>query len=109
MSDAADSYAPPAPPSSRERGRPYAIGGLVCALVAVFFLPIVLGPVAAVLGVVALRRGDPLGRWVIAAGVLATAVGIVLGALVFTATRHARGLGPVPPTQAAVVVLARLR
>ncbi len=57
--------------------------GFVCALVAVFFLPIVLGPVAVVLGVVAHRKRDPLGRWVIAAGVLGTVLGFALGALVF--------------------------
>ena len=57
--------------------------GFLCAAVAVFFLPIVLGPVAVVLGFVAHRKGDPLGRWVIGAGVLGTVLGFALGALVF--------------------------
>ncbi len=59
------------------------LAGFVCAAVAVFFLPIVLGPVAVVLGLVAHRKGDPLGRWVMAAGVLGTVLGFALGALVF--------------------------
>lgn len=85
MSQPASEYAPPR--ESARAGRPYAIGAFVCAVVAVFFLPIVLGPVAVVLGVVAYRKGDRLGRWAIAAGVLGTVLGFALGALVFNATK----------------------
>ncbi len=77
-----DQYAPPRPGSrGTGGGRPYAIGAFVCAVVAVFFLPVVLGPVAIVLGVVAHRKGDPLGRWAVVAGVVGLAAGLALGTL----------------------------
>ena len=82
MSHPSTDYPPP-PAASQSGGRPYALAGFVCAAVAVFFLPIVLGPAAVVLGFVAHRKGDPLGRWAIAAGVLGTVLGFALGALVF--------------------------
>ena len=80
MSHPSTDYAPPT--TSASAGRPYAIAGFICAAIAVFLLPIVLGPIAIVLGVVAHRKGDPLGRWTIAAGVVGLALGFALGALV---------------------------
>lgn len=76
-----------APPAAARSGRPFAVAGLVCAVVAVFLLPIVLGPAAVALGAVAQRRGDQLGRWVVVAGVVGTVLGFALGALVFASTK----------------------
>lgn len=82
-------YAPPS--SSTSAGRPYAIAGFICAAVALLFLPIVLGPIAIVLGIVAHSKRDPLGRWVIVAGVVGLAVGLALGALVLHKVQQQKG------------------
>ncbi len=63
---------------SQQRGRPFSIAGLVCAVVALFFLPIVLGPVGAVLGFVGYAKGDRMGLWVGIAGIVATIAGMAL-------------------------------
>jgi len=81
VSNSSAEYAPPR--SSSRAGRPYVIAGFICAAVAIVFLPIVLGPVAVVLGFLAHRKGDRLGRWVMAAGVVGMVLGFALGALVF--------------------------
>jgi hypothetical protein len=57
-----------------------AIVAFVLAAIAVFFFPIIFGPGAIILGVVATAMGDKaLGKWAIAAGVLGTVLGFVLG------------------------------
>jgi len=86
MSHPSADYAPPATSSSQ--GRPYAIAAFICAAVAVVLLPIVLGPIAIVLGVVAHSKGDPLGKWAIAAGVAGLALGFALGALVLNKAKE---------------------
>jgi hypothetical protein len=63
-------------------GRGYTIGAAICAVVAVFFLPIVFGPIAVVLGFVANAKGDRAGLWVAIAAIVATFVGMALGAAV---------------------------
>lgn len=57
-------------------GRAYTVGAAICAVVAVFFLPIVFGPIGAVLGFVGNAKGDRAGLWVAVAAILATFAGI---------------------------------
>jgi hypothetical protein len=62
-----------------------AIVAFVLAAIAVLFFPIIFGPGAIILGVVATAMGDKaLGKWAIAAGVLGTILGFVLGYLAAT-------------------------
>jgi hypothetical protein len=66
--------------------RAMSIVGIVLGVIAIFFLPIILGPIGAVLGFVAYNKGDkPLGLWVGIGCIAATVVGMVLGAIVFAA------------------------
>jgi hypothetical protein len=100
MSDPSAQYAPPR--SSAAGGRPYVIAGFVCALIAVGFLPIVLGPAAIVLGFLAHRKRDPLGRWVMIAGAIGMILGFVVGALVFAESQESAA-----PTLAAALGQSR--
>jgi len=63
-------------------GRTLTIVGFVCAALALFVLPIVLGPAAIVCGIVGWRSGDRLGVWAAVAGVLGMIGGIALAAAV---------------------------
>ena len=65
--------------------RTMTIVGFVCAAVALLFAPIVFGPIAIVLGVLAYRRGDRLGVWAAVAGGITMIVGMALGAILFAA------------------------
>lgn len=56
--------------------------GFLCAAIAVVYFPIVFGPAAIVLGVVAQRRGDPLGSYAAVAGVVGLVAGVTLAAIV---------------------------
>lgn len=51
-------------------------------MVAVFFLPIVFGPIGAVLGFVGNAKGDRAGLWVGLAAIVATFAGMALAAAV---------------------------
>ncbi|GGY12767.1 DUF4190 domain-containing protein [Streptomyces anandii] len=56
-----------------------AIAGLVCGIVGLFFLPIILGPLAVVFGAVALRQtGSAMAKWDIGLGVVDIALMIVM-------------------------------
>ncbi|MDX2597545.1 MULTISPECIES: DUF4190 domain-containing protein [Streptomyces] len=56
-----------------------AIAGLVCGIVGLFFLPIILGPLAVVFGVVALRQtGSVMAKWDIGLGVVDIILMIVM-------------------------------
>ena len=70
-------------------GRTLSIIGLVCAAIAVFALPIVFGPAAIILGIVAYRKGDRLGMWAVVAGVVGMLAGFALGYAVFNAKQDA--------------------
>lgn len=72
-----------------DNGRTFTIIGFVCAAVALFFIPIVFGPAAIILGLVGRSKGDPLGTWAAVAGGVALVVGIVLGMMVFNAAQNA--------------------
>lgn len=65
-------------------GRTMSIVGFVCAALALFFVPIVFGPAAIVLGILAYRKGDRLGVWAAVAGVVGLVGGIALGAWVMS-------------------------
>jgi hypothetical protein len=77
----------PATQTGSKPGRSLSILGAVLAFAALLFLPIVLGPVGAVLGFVGYSKGDKLGMLVGIGAIIATVVGMLLGALVLAATR----------------------
>lgn len=66
-------------------GRGFLIASFVLSALAILFVPIVLGPAGGVLGYVAHRKGDPKGKLAIGIAVAATIVGLILGALAFSA------------------------
>ncbi|MET9452328.1 DUF4190 domain-containing protein [Streptomyces cinerochromogenes] len=56
-----------------------AIAGLVCGIVGIFFLPIVLGPLAIVFGAMALRQnGSVMAKWGIGLGVVDIVLMVVM-------------------------------
>jgi hypothetical protein len=74
--------------ATRNQGRPFTITGFVLAAVAVFIVPIILGPLGAIFGGIGYARGDRrLGLWAVVAGIVATILGLVLAAAVFKAAR----------------------
>ena len=83
--DTAPPYASPS--ATAGRGRPWTAAGAVCAVLALFVLPILVGPAGAVLGFVGHRKGDRYGLWVAAAAVVTTVLGMVIGAVVWNAVR----------------------
>ncbi len=71
--------------SGTNSARVMSIIGIVLAAIAVFLFPIIFGPIGAVLGFVAYAKGDkPLGLIVGIAAIVATIVGMVLGAAVMS-------------------------
>ena len=73
--------------------RTMTIIGFVCAAISLLFLPIVFGPAAIVLGIVAYKKGDRLGMWAAVAGAAGLVIGMVLGMLVFAANNNAGTAG----------------
>ncbi|MEO9322744.1 hypothetical protein ABFT23_04585 [Nocardioides sp. C4-1] len=74
-----------APHSTSSAARTMSIIGIVLGVLAVFVLPIILGPIGAVLGFVANSKGDrPLGMYVGIGCIVATVLGMVLGAVVYS-------------------------
>lgn len=78
----------PPPPGAKRGSSGLFIGSVICSAVALFFIPIIFGPVGAVLGFVDYGRGDRKGLWAGIFGIVATVVGIVLGYAVFKATHN---------------------
>ena len=60
--------------------RTLTIIGFVCAVVSLFFAPIIFGVAAIVLGIIAYRKGDPLGMWAAVAGVVGMIAGFAFAA-----------------------------
>jgi hypothetical protein len=83
VSNTANDY--PAPTSTTTSGRGFVIGGIVCAVVSLIFLPIVFGPIGAVLGFVGYAKGDKLGLWVGIGAIVATFAGM---AIAFAVLHH---------------------
>lgn len=57
----------------------------VCAVIAIFFIPLLFGIVGIVLAAIGWAKGDPLAKWALAGSVLGMILGLVLGALVLHA------------------------
>jgi hypothetical protein len=73
----------PTPTSSN--ARILSIVGAVLGGLSLLFLPIVLGPIGAILGFVAYSKGDkPLGLYVGIGSIVAMVIGMILGAIVFS-------------------------
>ncbi len=70
-------------PARQSDARVWTIAGAVSAVVALLFLPIILGPLGAIFGFVGYKRGDRAGLWVGIFGIVATIVGMLIGALVY--------------------------
>jgi MFS family permease len=58
-----------------------AVLGAGVAGMAIFVIPLVLGPVAMILGWLAIRKGEPRGKWVIVAAAVCIVLGLLLGLL----------------------------
>lgn len=81
---------PQAPTARRRPGRVWSIVGIVFGALAFVLIPILLGPVGIVLGIVGYRKGDrSLGRVAIIVSALGLILGIVLtiGALTLLQTQ----------------------
>lgn len=70
---------PEAAPVRGNASRGFAIAGFVLGAVAIFFVPIVLGPVGAILGGVGWRQGDKVGLYAMIFAIVCTIIGLVLG------------------------------
>ena len=77
---------PPAP--AEKHGRGFTIASFVLAAVSLAFLPIILGPVGAILGFVGHSKGDRLGKWAAITSIACTVLGLVLAAVVLKNMRH---------------------
>jgi hypothetical protein len=72
--------------TSDSSARILSIIGAVFAVISLVFIPIVFGPIGAVLGFVGYSKGDkPFGLWVGIGAIVATIIGMVLGAIVWNA------------------------
>ena len=74
----------PSPVNQTDDGRELGIAGLVCALVSILFFPIILGPLALVLGAVSWSKGNQFGMISTLLAVPCMLAGFFLGALVWT-------------------------
>ena len=43
---------------AKNKGRIYSIIGLVCAIISLLFIPILFGPAAIILGIIARKKGE---------------------------------------------------
>lgn len=74
-----------APVAKSGSARTMSIIGIVMAVLALVLFPIVFGPIGAVLGFVAYSKGDrPLGLYVGIGSIVATVVGMIIGAVVLS-------------------------
>jgi hypothetical protein len=73
------------PPRAGSRGRPWTIAGAVCAVVALIFLPIVLGPLGAIFGFIGYSKRDRWGLYVAIFAIAATIAGMAIGFAVLNA------------------------
>jgi len=74
--------------SRRSDARILTIISFVLGAIALFFVPVVLGPIGAVLGFVGMARGDkPLGMWAGIWCIVATIIGVVLAAVLLNAAQ----------------------
>lgn len=72
-----------APHTYNPAARTMSIIGIVLGVIALLLFPIIFGPIGAVLGFIAYAKGDrPLGMFVGVGCIVATVVGMILGAVV---------------------------
>ena len=65
---------------AKNKGRIYSIIGLVCAIISLLFIPILFGPAAIILGIIARKKGDlNFGLIVIILGAVFMVIGMILG------------------------------
>ena len=76
---------PPPRTGTRVPGRSLSIVGFVLAGIAILFVPPLFALAAIALGIIAHSKGDPLGKWVIVAGIAGGVVGMALGAALLAA------------------------
>lgn len=74
--------------SATPAGRTYTIIAFVLAALAVLFVPILLGPVAAILAGIGMSKGDPLAKWALVTAIVCTIAGFVLGYAAFEAMNN---------------------
>lgn len=90
--DSAGGHDYPPPRARTGSARTLTIVGFVLAGIAVLFAPPVFGLAAVVLGIIAHTKGDPLGKWAIAAGIAGALVGMLLVGLILAADDAAAAL-----------------
>jgi len=73
-------------PTAETRSNTLSIIAIVCGVVAILFLPIVLGPIGIVLGIIGKTRNEKLSTVAIVVAVAGMIVGFVLGAIVMNQT-----------------------
>ncbi|MFI1703066.1 hypothetical protein [Streptomyces griseoruber] len=66
------------------RSASFVWGAFACAAVSLLFFPIVLGPLAIVLSVLAMRRKEPYAALALGLSVAGMVFGFILGALAFS-------------------------
>lgn len=76
----------PSPPYTPQKpadtGQIYVILGFVSAAVGLLCCPFIFSVAAIIMGVIARNKGNPLGVWVIAAGVASLVIGVIVGAII---------------------------
>jgi len=76
----------PAPSRAGNAARICTILAFAFAVIAIFLVPLLFGLIAIVLGVIAATQGDkPLGWYAAGAGAAGAIIGMILGAIVYSA------------------------
>jgi MFS family permease len=70
------------PPQPADTGQVFVILGFIFAAIGLLFCPILFGGAAIVMGILAKNKGNALGIWVIAAGIVSLILGIIIGAII---------------------------
>ena len=89
MTEPQPSYAPENAMPGHPKGRGWSIADIVSGVLAVFLVPILLGPLGVVFGIVGMVRGDrSLGIAAVIVGVMGLVIGLVVGALLLSLTNQ---------------------
>ncbi len=86
---ASDPYAPATPYAQQPAAgvsNAFSIAGIVLGAIAFLFFPVLFGPIGLVLGAVAKSKGEPLANRALLVSGLGLVVGMLLGAMLATAT-----------------------
>jgi len=73
-------------PSGRAASNGLSIAAIVCGVVAIIFLPIIVGVIGIVLGAIALSRHEPMAKIGLGVAIAGTVLGFVLAAAVLNNT-----------------------